>query len=77
MTFNVILAFTNAVLCTSLVIYVFWVDTRAFAHRTFAVGMSALALMEVFVGMGAQAVLPAEVVGWERLSFAAAAFSNM
>ncbi len=74
MTFNVILAFTNAVLCTSLAIYVFWVDTRAFAHRTFAVGMSALALMEVFVGMGAQAVLPAEVVGWERLSFAAAAF---
>jgi putative PEP-CTERM system histidine kinase len=74
MTFNALLAFTAALLCGGLAAFVFWVDTRACVHRTFAVGMCALALMEAFTGMGAQAILSTEVVWWERLSLTAAAF---
>jgi putative PEP-CTERM system histidine kinase len=73
MTFHALLAFAGALLCAGLAAFVFWGDPRSFVHRTFVIGMSALALMEVCVGMAAQAALPAEVVRWERLSLVAAA----
>lgn len=73
MTFNALLAFINVLVCTGLAVFVLWVDPRSFAHRTFAIGMGTLALMEVFAGLGAQAVFAADVVGWERLSLAVSA----
>jgi putative PEP-CTERM system histidine kinase len=74
MTFNALLAFVAAFLCGGLAAFVFWMDARAFVHRTFALGMSALALMEAFTGMGGQSLLPTEVVWWQRVSLGAAAF---
>ena len=73
MTFNAFLAFINVAVCTGLAVFVLWVDPRSFAHRTFAIGMGTLALMEVFAGLGAQAVFSADVVGWEQLSLTVSA----
>lgn len=74
MTFNALLAFTSALLCGGLAVVVFFEAPRSSIHRTFASGMIALALMEMCAGMSAQAILPSEVVRWERLGLTGAAF---
>jgi putative PEP-CTERM system histidine kinase len=74
MTSSALLAFTGALLSGVAAALVYWGDTRAFVHRTFVLGMSALALMEAFAGMSAQAVSPAEILRWERLGLVTAAF---
>jgi putative PEP-CTERM system histidine kinase len=68
-----LLAFTAAVLSSSLAIFVLLANPRLFVHRVFASGMSALALVQICTGMGAQAVLPADIVYWEYLRLLSAA----
>jgi hypothetical protein len=65
MAFEALLAFTGATLCGGLAIFVLLANSRLFIHRVFASGMSALAMVQVCAGMGAQAVLPADIVCWE------------
>ena len=74
MAFEALLAFTGAVLCGGLAIFVLLANPRLFVHRVFASGMSALALVQICAGMGAQAVLPADIVHWEYLRLLSAAF---
>lgn len=73
MTFNAILSFAGAILSGGLAAFVFVKDPRSFVHRAFAAGMTALALMELFAGMGALATLPSEMIRWERYSLMASA----
>lgn len=73
MTFNAILSFAGAVLSGGLAAFVFFRDSRSFVHRAFAAGMTALALMELFTGMGARAPLLGEMLRWERYSLIASA----
>ena len=74
MIFHAILAFTSALLCIGLAVVVFFEDIRSFHHRTFASGMITLALVEMCAGMSAQALLPSDVLHWERLRLTGAAF---
>jgi putative PEP-CTERM system histidine kinase len=74
MVFEALLAFTGAVLGGGLAIFVVWANPRLFVHRVFASGMTALALAQICAGMGAQAVLPADIVRWEYFRLLSAAF---
>jgi putative PEP-CTERM system histidine kinase len=74
MAFEALLAFIGAVLCGGLAVFVLLANPRLFVHRIFASGMSALALVQICAGMGAQAVLPAHIVHWEYLRLLSAAF---
>ena len=58
----------------ALAIFVLLANPRLFVHRVFASGMSALVLVQICAGMGAQAVLPADIVHWEYLRLLSAAF---
>lgn len=69
MTFEALLAFAGAFLCSSLGIGVVYREPRALETRAFALGMLVLALRELFVGLGAQATLPLESLGWQRLAW--------
>lgn len=73
MAFEALLAFTGATLCGGLAIFVLLANSRLFIHRVFASGMSARALVQICAGMGAQAVLPADIVCWEYLRLLSAA----
>lgn len=72
-TLKALLAFAGVLLCGSLAAVRLFRGPRSFVHWTFAGGMSALALVQVCVGMGAQAVLPTEIVSWQRLGLVPAA----
>ena len=74
MVFEALPAFTGAVLSGGLAIFVLLANPRLFVHRVFASGMGALVLVQVCAGMGAQAVLPADIVRWEYLRLLSAAF---
>src|SRR5262245_11627701 len=74
MAFEALLAFTGAVLSGALAIFVLLANPRLFIHRVFASGMCALVLGQICAGMGAQAVLPADIVPWEYLRLLSAAF---
>ncbi len=74
MTFDSVLSFVGALLGGSLGGFVVLKDTRSLVHRTFAVGMLALALEAGLTGLSLQAVLPEEVLRWQRLRLVAAAF---
>src|SRR5262245_65763387 len=74
MAFEALLAFTGAVLGGCLAIFVLLANPRLFIHRVFASGMCALVLGQICAGMGAQAVLPADIVPWEYLRLRSAAF---
>src|SRR5262245_14087867 len=73
MAFEALLAFTGATLCGGLAIFVLLANSRLFIHRVFASGMSALGMVQICAGMGAQAVLPADIVCWEYLRLLSAA----
>ena len=62
MAFEALLAFTGAVLCGALAVYSVVVNPRLFVHWVFASGMTILALVQICTGLGAQAVLPVEIV---------------
>jgi len=74
MRFDILLSCASGLLSCSLAAYVYFKDTRSFAHRTFTVGMIALALEELLPGLSFKAMSLAEVVRWQRLSMVAAAF---
>ncbi len=73
MMLQALLAYTGALLCGGLAAVVFCQDRRSFVHRTFAVGMIALALEAMLSGLSVQGVLPEDVVGWQRLKAVASA----
>src|SRR5437667_4050126 len=73
MTFHAFLACTSALLSSGLVIFILSAGRRTIVHWSFAVGMSAIALMEAFMALRAQAVQSSEVVYWQFLSYMAAA----
>ena len=73
MAFEALLAFAGAVLGGGLAIFVLLANPRLFVHRVFASAMSALVLAQICAGMGAQAVLPADIVRWEYLRLLCAA----
>ncbi len=74
MTLSAFISFAAAVICGGLAAWVIFRDLRSFAHRTFALGMTALALEQALAGMSAQAVLSADVIWWQRLRMFATGF---
>ena len=73
MYFNTLLSLIAALFSLTLAAFVLFRDKRSFVHRTFAVGMIALAVESVFTGLSASAVLPADAARWLRLRFFATA----
>jgi putative PEP-CTERM system histidine kinase len=73
MTFHAFLAYLSALLSSGLVIFVLCARRRTIVHWSFASGMSAIALMEAFMGLRVQAVVPADAVYWKSLSYLATA----
>lgn len=73
MTFHAFFAWTSALLSCGLVIFTLWTRQRTFVHWTFAVGMSAVALMEALKGLRGMAVQPDDLLYWSSLSYTAAA----
>jgi len=74
MFFNSYISFAAAVLCGGMAVFVLFWGKRSLPHWAFAAGMSALALEQAAAGMSAQAVLPMELVHWERLRLFVTAF---
>jgi len=64
-TFGGSIAFAGAFLSGSLAVVVLVKGRRAFAYRTLALGMLALALEGLFSGLSFQAVTPEEVLRWQ------------
>src|SRR5437867_2536600 len=73
MTSHALLACTSALLSSGLVIFVLGARRRTIVHWSFAIGMSAIALMEAFMGLRVQALQPSEAVYWKFLSYLATA----
>ena len=73
MTFHALLACTSALLSSGLVIFILCARRRTVVHWSFAVGMSAIALMEAFMALRIQSVQLSEAVYWKFLSYMAAA----
>jgi hypothetical protein len=65
MAFEALLAFIGAMLCGGLAALGLLTNPRLFVHWVFASGMSVLALVQISIGMGAQTMLPADIVHWE------------
>src|SRR5262245_27710371 len=74
LTFPTLLSFVGAFLCSGFAALLLSRDTRLFAHRVFAIGMIAVGLEAVFLGLSAQAAVPDEVIHWQRLRLFATAF---
>ena len=74
MTFNSILSFSSAVLCTVLVLVVLFRDRRSFAHLIFACGMLGLAIEAALTGFGVRAGSSVEMMQWQGLRMVASAF---
>ncbi len=74
LTFPALLSFAGALMCGGLAAFVLSRDLRLFAYRALAVGMIALGLEAVFLGLSAQAAVPDEVIHWQRLRLFATAF---
>ncbi len=69
MTMDAILPFTGALLCAGLAAVGLYQDQRALVSRSFAMGMTALALRAFCAGMRAEAFLLPDIVAWERIGF--------
>jgi putative PEP-CTERM system histidine kinase len=74
MNFFAILPFVAAVFCLSLAVFVILQNRRSFVHWTFAIGMLALALEEVFIGISLEVGFASEVLSWQRIRLIATAF---
>ncbi len=74
MRFEVFLPFGAALISFGLALLVLVRDRRSFVHRTFAAGMIALAVEQIFSGLSFLAALPQEILLWQRLRLLAAAF---
>jgi putative PEP-CTERM system histidine kinase len=75
MTFTALLAFTAALLCSGLAAFVFWTNSRAYVHRIFAAGMGVLALQQTCAGFAVSAMLPVDILWWERWGMVVSAVS--
>ena len=73
MTFNSILSFSSAVLCSGLFLLVLFRDRRSFAHLTFACGMVALAVEAAFTGLSLRTSSTVEMIQWQGLRMVATA----
>ena len=73
MTFNALLHFGGAICCGGLACFGLLRDHRCFVHRIFALGMVVLALEALFTGLSVQAILPEDVILWQRWRWGAAA----
>ena len=62
MTFNAILHYTAACLCLGVGMFALLRDNRSFVHRIFALGLAALAIESVFLGLVAHALLPKQAM---------------
>jgi len=74
MSANSLLSFAAAFCAVVVAGYGLYRSPRALVHRAFALGMGILALEAVFVGLSIAALLPEEVLYWQKWRFAAAAF---
>jgi len=74
MTVAVVLLYAGAVLCIGLAAVTLLRDAQSFASRTFAVGVSILAIEAVFNGASIQAETYSEVVYRQHLRFFTASF---
>lgn len=63
------LAFTAALLCSALGLGVLYRRPRALVPQTFALGMLVLALREMLVGLGAQAISALPAQRWQQLAW--------
>lgn len=73
-TLIVILPFIAAFFSIGLAVFVVWQDRRSFVHWTFAIGMVALALEAVFIGVSLRMVLPSMMLYWQRMALIVVAF---
>ena len=69
-----LLAFASAFFCLVLGVGALYKEPRAWVARSFALGMLALALREISVGLGAQISLAPYDLFWKRVGWAATAF---
>ena len=65
MTAISILHYCAAGLCGGVALFALLRDHRSFVHRIFVVGMAALALESLFMGLSARVVLPEQAVEWQ------------
>lgn len=73
MIFPPFIPLLNTFLCLGLALFIFLEDKRAFVHRIFSFGMTALAFKELFVGLTMGTPLPSEMVYWGAWGLTAAA----
>ena len=74
MAYVSIISAIAALFCVSLATFVFLQAKRSFINLTFAFGMLALAVEAVFTSLTSQAVLPSEIIQWQRMRLIATAF---
>jgi len=67
------LAFSSAAIAGAMAIGVAFSGRRLLAHRLFAAGMAVLAVESVFSGSAANALLPDQIVYWQKWGFSALA----
>jgi putative PEP-CTERM system histidine kinase len=73
MTFNTILHYAAACVCTGAAGFALVRDRSSFVHRIFALGMVLLALESLFNGLCARAISPEAAILWQHWRFGAAA----
>ena len=66
MNFNSLITYVAALFCGGLAIFLLFKDRKSFVHRTFAIGMIALALEAAFAGFSFGATSSVEVIQWQR-----------
>jgi putative PEP-CTERM system histidine kinase len=66
MTFYAILHYSAACFCAGVAIFALLRDQRSFVHLIFALGLAALAIESVFMGLTAQALLPEQAISWQQ-----------
>ncbi len=74
MSIQFYIALFNVFLCTGLAFFVFWEDKRSLIHSLFALGMTALAMKQLFGGLAVNSSLPMEVILWKKNELTAASF---
>ena len=72
-TFNTILHYAAACVCTGAAVFALIRDRRSLVHRIFALGMVILALESFFNGLCIQAIFTEPAICWQHWRFMAAA----
>src|SRR5262245_45463216 len=74
MNFSAVLSYAAAYFTLVMAVAVLVRDRRSLAHRVFVVGMVLFAAEEIFRGIGNGAVLPEDVIYWQKRVIAFSAF---